>query len=231
MALDDSYTKSLLHFDGADASTTFTDESGKVWTVVNQAQIDTAQSKFGGASGLFDGASDHITTPATTDFQYGWGDFTIDMWARINATGTLIIFNQGGVEGSKYPDILFESISKTQTRLRIWQGATLKVDETSATVTEDAFNHFAIIRSGNTFYLAANGVLSAGDNVGIEMDYDATVPLDIGLGQNSNPIYSFNGWVDEFRISKGIARWTADFTPPTRAYGTPAFTSEIMWFM
>ncbi|MDI6787615.1 MAG: hypothetical protein QME51_04520, partial [Planctomycetota bacterium] len=82
--IDDAYTKALLHFDGTDASTTFIDESGKIWTRYGNAQIDTAQSKFGGASGLFDGAGDYITTPDHNDFNLGSGNFTVDLRVRFN---------------------------------------------------------------------------------------------------------------------------------------------------
>ena len=78
MAVDDAYTKSLLHFDGTDASTTFTDESGKTWTAHGNAQIDTAQSVFGGASGYFDGSGDYITTPDRADFDFDGQQFTSD---------------------------------------------------------------------------------------------------------------------------------------------------------
>ena len=79
-----AFTKSLLHFDGADASTTFTDESGKTFTARGNAQLDTAQQKFGTASGLFDGTGDYIDTPDHADWFLGTGDFTIDFWVRFS---------------------------------------------------------------------------------------------------------------------------------------------------
>ena len=80
----DNYTKLLLHFDGTDGSTTFVDSSpsGKTVTAVGNAQIDTAQYKFGGASGLFDGNGDYLSVPDSDDWYFGTGDFTIDAWAR-----------------------------------------------------------------------------------------------------------------------------------------------------
>jgi hypothetical protein len=53
MAVDDAYTVALLHMNGADTSTTFTDEAGTAWTAAGNAQIDTAQKVFGTASGLY----------------------------------------------------------------------------------------------------------------------------------------------------------------------------------
>jgi hypothetical protein len=67
----------LLHFDGSDGSTTFTDVTGTIWTANGNAQIDTAQSVFGGASGLFDGTGDFITTPDATKFSLSNADFCI----------------------------------------------------------------------------------------------------------------------------------------------------------
>jgi len=78
MAVDDSYTKLLLHMDGADGSTTFTDEAGHTVTANGNAQIDTAQNVFGGASGLFDGSSGYLTVPDSEDWNFGTGDFTFD---------------------------------------------------------------------------------------------------------------------------------------------------------
>ena len=225
MAVDDSYTVSLLHFDGADASTNFTDESAKSWTVAGNAQIDTAQSKFGGAAGLFDGTNSKITTPATTDFQYGTGAFTIDFHARVNGTGSKVMFCQGGVSGSQYPDIWFASTSKTAVRVEIWEGSANRVG-INGTITENVFNHLALIRDGNNFYLATNGTLSAPTVWSGTMDYNNAVPISIGNQQNAGEW--FNGWLDEFRVSKGIARWTADFTPPTSAYSSPS--NKTTWF-
>jgi hypothetical protein len=84
----------MLHCNGTDASTTFTDDSDSAhaMTAVGAAQIDTAQSKFDGASGLFDGAGDYLSTPTSTDFNFGSGDFTVDLWVRFNSTSNPQVF-------------------------------------------------------------------------------------------------------------------------------------------
>ena len=97
----DYYTASFLHLDGNDASTNFRDESGKTWTAASNAQIDTAESKFGGASGLFDRASDVIKTPDHADFTLGSGDFTIDFRMRLAASGLIeYVCGHGGTSAS-----------------------------------------------------------------------------------------------------------------------------------
>src|SRR3990167_4126243 len=82
-------TQLLLHCDGTDASTTFTDSGNTVHTVTanNSAQIDTAQKKFGTASGLFASAtSDNLSVPDHADWDFGTSDFTIDFWFRFNGS-------------------------------------------------------------------------------------------------------------------------------------------------
>ena len=75
----------LLHFDGADGSTTFTDVKGHTFTAAGNAQIDTAQSLFGGASLLLDGSGDYIWAADSADWDFGTADFAVELWGRFNA--------------------------------------------------------------------------------------------------------------------------------------------------
>lgn len=81
----------LLHMNGSDASTTFTDQRGHTFTAAGNAQIDTAQSKFGGASGLFDASGDYISTPDSDEWSFGSGDFTIECWYRPTRTNSFFL--------------------------------------------------------------------------------------------------------------------------------------------
>jgi YD repeat-containing protein len=76
--VNDPFSVVMLHMNGADGSTTFIDDSNKIWTAAGDAQIDTAQSMFGGASAYFDGSGDYLSTPDSEDFNLGNEDFTID---------------------------------------------------------------------------------------------------------------------------------------------------------
>jgi len=222
MAVDDSYTKSLLHFDGSDASTTFTDESGKTWTAYGNAQIDTAQSKFGGASGLFDGTGDYITSPDSADLYFD-GDFTIDFWVRFNSlpsSGAYMSFYAQRVDGNNQ---LFFGINNTsgtyKGRFYNQTGGTLTIDlfeNLSGTTSTNTWYHIAIIRSGNDFKLFKDGVQCGSTLTDSSPVTDFGASVYVGVFGSS---FYLNGWVDEFRISKGVARWTANFTPPTAAYG------------
>ena len=106
-----SIAELILHYDGIDGSTTFTDSTTRhTITAYQQAQIDTAQSKFGGASGLFDGTGDYVAaTDNLADFNFGTDPFTVDFWVRFNTTaaGGTLYWISGGGELSFYPNVIY----------------------------------------------------------------------------------------------------------------------------
>jgi hypothetical protein len=217
---NDSFTKLLLHMDGADASTTFTDSSASAHTVTanGNAQIDTAQSKFGGASGLFDGTGDVLTTPDSTDWTFGSGDFTVDCWFRINAEqGTRrFIFCQSGPLAQPTDMSIGVEVSAANVLHAFLSDGTAFTTITGTTGLSTAtWYHMAFVRSGNTLtlYLAGTSEGTASFTASV---FDATATWQIG--ELAAYGFDWNGWIDEFRVSKGIARWTANFTPPTAAY-------------
>jgi len=220
---NDSFTKSLLHMNGADTSTTFTDDnaggSAHTWTAAGNAQIDTAQSKFGGASGLFDGTGDYITTPDHADFTLGTSDFTIDFGVRFNASTTSQILVEHGVDVNNWWRIRVGSDSSLVFEVHV-AGVTSTIVRSfladfAATGT---WYHVAIVRSGNVFKGYVNGVDTGGGSTNTISIANMSSDLRIGVQVVSGISDSLNGWMDEFRLSVGSARWTANFTPPTAAY-------------
>ena len=227
MAGIDSFTKLLLHFDGADASVFFGDSAtGKALTTYGNAQIDTAQSKFGGASGLFDGTGDLIDFPDTPDVDMAAGDFTVDFWIRTAQTTDGMLCGQSSNAGS---DIAFYfRINSTANKMTFYIYDTAGRSVVSATsINNGNWHHIAGVRYSNEMKLYINGV-SEGTPVGsLGTIPDRTTRFAIGRMGEYDGVY-FNGWIDEFRISKGIARWTANFTPPTKAYSRD---SDFFLFM
>src|SRR3990167_4294419 len=110
-ATEDSYTKFLAHTDGTDGSTTFTDEAGIAITANGNAQIDTAQSKFGGASGLLDGTGDYLTTPDSDNYNFGSGDFSVDFQVRFNSVASNQDFIAHWTDGSTHSWEIFWTTS------------------------------------------------------------------------------------------------------------------------
>lgn len=232
MAVDDTATKSLLHFNGSDASTTFTDESGKTWSATGNAQLDTAQIKFGSASGLFDGTGDYISTADHADWVMGTNNFTIDFWVRFNALPTTGGASNGQYllsqpeAGSKGMAVLYWVWDGDNTNRRITfmtiNGGTIYVwGEFLLSLSVNTWYHLAFIRNGSNFRIYSDGV-SLGDVTDSDSIIDFAASLLIGnstQGVYGIPANSyFNGWIDEFRWSNGLARWTANFYPPGAEY-------------
>jgi sulfur transfer complex TusBCD TusB component (DsrH family) len=219
MAVDDVYTVSLLHMDGTDASTTFTDESGKTWTAGGNAQLDTAQKKFGTSSLLLDGTDDEIYTADHADFEFGSGDFTIDCQLRRATTGNHMICAHGEEGNVSNFGFIFQIDSSNKLYFGYGYGGSYDASvATTQTMTTGAWYHVAVVRNGSSLYLFQEGVqVNTTHNISTITINNSNKVVHIGRDDWGNRDYS--GWIDEFRISKGIARWTANFTPPSLPYG------------
>lgn len=198
---------SLLHFDGADGSTTFTDQTGKSWTPAGSVQIDTAQSKFGGASCLFNGTTDYLTC-THADFTLGTGDFTIEMWVRLNSTA-----------GNQY----LLDIGSNGTIISFYSGRILYYDSVTGiggdlytagpTLSTGQFYHIAVSRNSGVIRAFCDGI-KWGEQAGAQ-NKTAT---NANIGRYGGGGHYLDGWLDELRITKGVGRYTANFTPPTASF-------------
>lgn len=219
--VDDTYTKVLLHMNGADASTTFTDESGKAWTAAGGAQIDTAQFKFGEASGLFDGAGDYISTPNSADLDFGTGDWTIDCWVRRD--GTKAYPQIYGAHNTVGAIGLYFGLGNSDNKVRVVWFNTEKV-LTAGTIADLTWTHVAVVRYGNTVKVYINGTADANtDNcTGDSINSDGAGAVVGRLSTNVDDYY-WKGWIDELRVTKGLARWTSNFIPQPMQYSAPKY--------
>jgi hypothetical protein len=217
--IDDTLSVVLQHFEGPNTSTVCIDESGKVWTLGGAASIVTAQSKFGSSSGLFGGSGDYFDTPDSADFTMGSGDFTVDCWVRRNAAGVIeYICGQVDSTGANANvSFCLQLLAANTMQFFVCTGATAKIANSAGSITADStWHHVALIRSGNNLYSALDGVLSTAlDVTGVSIN-DSTFKMAVGKFGEFNS--TWNGWIDELRITKGLARWTTNFAVPTRAY-------------
>jgi len=214
----DSYTKTCSHFDGSDAATAYTDPVAGAYTFVNSAQLDTADKKFGSASLMLTRAtSDNVTLPDSANWSFGTGNFTIDWWMKTNA------FDLGGGVVSQYADADNYWTIYENPDGKIWiyfrSGGVDKGEykTTSAVNVNGSWNHWAVVRNGTTCLLFKNGVpqtLTETTAFGTNDVGDVAAVLKVGIYASDG----HDGWIDEFRISKGIARWTADFSANLPAY-------------
>ena len=203
----------LLHMDGANNSTTFIDSSSaaRTITVNGNAKISTAQSKFGGASGLFDGTGDWLTATSDAAFTLD-GDFTIEFWLYINTMkqSGLLSNGAGSFSGTAFVIVLNHG---TQTnKLSIWNFPSQSSAALCATgtVSTGTWHHAAFVRSGSTLTSYLNGVGGTSATTSATFTTSAT-NLRIGRYWSGD----FDGYIDELRITKGVARYTSAFTPPS----------------
>jgi len=184
---------------------------------VGDAKISTAQSKWGGSSMYFDGTGDWLKTPASTLWQFGTNDFTIEFWWRPNSLATyqqiLSVIDNVGVTGAGQFAITYN----TSLGLRFYiNGGATSIDQGSTTGwSTGQWYYVAAVRSGNTLTLYRDGSsIASGSVTGVTIG--ANVPVYIG-GEQYTP-HSNNGYLQDLRITKGYARTVT--TTPTAAFPT-----------
>jgi hypothetical protein len=188
---------------------------------VGNAQISTAQSKFGGASALFDGTTDYLLVSPTTDFAFGTNAFTVELWfRRANTSGTNIIYDGRAASGfSDNTPVIYTDGSTVY----YYQGA----NRASTTFSANTWYHVAITRSGDDhkFWVDGTQIGSTYTNSGSVI---VASTLTIGADQASGGgALSMNGYIDEIRVSNS-ARYTATFTPSTTPFTNDANTVLLM---
>lgn len=203
----------LLHMDGANGGTTFTDSGPDTLaaTVVGDAQTSTAQSKFGGASAVFDGAGDYISFPG---LGLSTNAFTVEFWLR--TTDSLQYRALAGNQTSTLGvwQILLNSDAANDGTIGFWvRGIAGAVATTSGGYNDGSWHHFAAVRSGTTLELFVDGASEA--TATNSSDLSSAQNFNVGLQPGAGRAYT--GYIDELRVTKA-ARYTAAFTPQTAAF-------------
>jgi YD repeat-containing protein len=219
----------LLHGNGTNNATAIVDDGPlhKTVSVVGNAKISTAQSMLGGAAMAFDGAGDYITIPYSSDFSFGAGDFTIETFLYKNGNNANYsrIWNPDG-------DI-YDGVSMTIDPSGTF-GVYLSTTGNSwpyslavANLANGQWYHLALVRSGGSVFAFVNGVkYTVTTSLGASALYSYTASGRV-IGGQSGVDRALNGYIDEFRITTGVARYTGNFTPPTQEFAstTPAIAS------
>lgn len=208
----DTETKLLLHGNGTDASTSFPDSSLSAHSVTasGNAQVDTGQFKFGGASGSFL-TSSYLTVPDSSDWDFGTASFTVDFWVRFASTATTnqITLSIGGLSNG----ITINTLNNGGVDLEIRITGTQY--SSGWAPSADTWYHVAVVRDVNTLRLFIDGTSIGTHDV---TGKNITSVASFTIAGNDGSFNDLNGWLDEIRVSKGIARWTSNFTPPTEEY-------------
>ncbi len=195
------------HFDGVDAATTAVDESNQNATItfVAQAQIDTAQSKFGGSSLLLDGSGDWTNIPSDVTLDLGTDDYTLELQIRRNVNAAHYIIGWGtGVQGAI-------RMAASSTILHYEAGGGDRIS--GGTISLATWHHVAVVRIAGTTELFIDGV-SVGTTTHVADFGQATLEIGRRIGKS----VVWNGWIDEVRVIKGVGIYLANFTPPTTRF-------------
>jgi len=211
-----------MHMDGINGSTTFTDVKGHAVTANGSAQISTAQSKFGGASGLFNGTTDYLSTPASSNWDFVGGDFTIDFWVYTNsaaATPYQYVVSIGPDSNNNFESSLFcNGTACSLQTTAVLSGATYLSEYPSTyDIPLHTWTYVAFVKSGTTVSTFINGVLKGSNTTTGTAPTFSSVPLYIGT-RSFDFTNDMNGYIDDLRITKGVARYTSNFTPPTAPF-------------
>jgi hypothetical protein len=186
-----------------DGFETFSERLGKTVTPVNGAYLDDTQTKFGSTSLKLDGEEDYLQIASTNDFGFGTDNFTVETWARPTTAKVARIFDFRA--GTIVDNAL--SININGLTPEVYINGAYRISG-SADLSLNNWNHLAYVKNGSTgtLYLNGQSVGSWTDNT----DYGIAKPLVIGALFDGNTSY-WDGWLDETRVSKGVARYTQNF--------------------
>jgi hypothetical protein len=207
----------MLGFDHRDGSTRMINESdsGAVVSANGDAQADTAQSKFGGASLLLDGTGDYLTLAHNTLYSVSNGNFTVECWVKRNASKLQCIACKRPPTGAT--EWAFYVNATTNVLIaQAFSAGSLALNIAGTTGLTTGQHHVSLSRSGSTWRVFLDGALEA---TGTESPTPTGNSEVLHIGRDpSNTGRDFNGWIDEFRFTAGVARYTAAFTPPAAAF-------------
>lgn len=212
----------LLHMDGSNGGTTFTDQKGHTITVGGAVTTTTSSPKFGTACGNFPGAdADKLTVGDISDLYFGSGNFTIECWFKDNNVSrqymTIIEHDDGAFSAGSWSLLINNgtaSDGKLAFYVRDYHASNPLLTSTN-TFKDGAFHHVAVVRNWNQWLLWVDGAMEdAKISTATITDLAATTLI-------GNSVYTTRGWtgtLDELRVTKGFNRYTVPFTAPSSAF-------------
>ena len=184
------------------------------YETVGDAKIDTAVVKFAGTNSIkFDGTGDYVVVPSSINYGYGTGDFTIEFWVYFNTVSSdQTILSNLTSASSINPHIY---LGGTNNTIRYFTNSVDRI--VSSALSTNTWYHIAVSRVAGSTRMFINGTQS-GSTYADSNNYGTSAPLGIGTYYSAGvPIttQTLNGYVSDVRITKGIARYTANFVAPT----------------
>mgnify|MGYP001605842626 CR=1 FL=1 len=208
----------LAGFNGADGATAFTEESAaaRTATFVGNAQLDTAQAKWGSASALFDGSGDRITFADAAGYTIGTSDFTSECWVRFAITPTIEIYtfisHYNPTSNQRAWFLGFNAGNLQFAHSSLGTAASVTDIQVAWAPVSGVWYHLAASRVGANLYIFIDGELITTNNIGVTSIFNSTSTF--AVGSTGGGLNVHNGWIDDVRFTVGTGRYDADFIPP-----------------
>jgi hypothetical protein len=223
----------LLRMDGANGSTVFADDSAysHAVTPIGNAQISTAQSKFGGSSAYFDGNGDYLSIASSTSLDFGTERFAIEAWIYpLSLTaGTARVIVARSVSESNYPFQFMANGDKLELKFADDDAIVIRTVSSSVSLQSNTWQHVAVVRFSTGIFLFIDGAPAGRvdfftDNFSASADFSSQSSSPLIVGANSGPSVSdyefdsrqgldgWHGYIDDLRITKGTDLYVPAFT-------------------
>lgn len=216
----------LLHFDDSGSYRACFDSAGKAGFCYTSGgfSVSSVTKKIGAKSGSFLASSNSVVlTPDLPGFSFGTGDFTVEAWVNPSELGQYRRIAHFGPSWDSANSVSFmASHVAAGGKPSLWvykYSPTTPLLVASSVLPLNTWTHVAVSRNVNTFRLFVNGVLDATATYSGSMENAATNMVAIGNVTNiASTVEGFSGFIDEVRITKGVGRYTANFTPDTTEF-------------
>lgn len=186
---------------------------------VGSAQISTSVYKYGTGSMSFNGAGAWLVTQNRTNFNVGSGDFTVEAWIYTGSTSQQCIIGANrNVDGVGAWMLNLNYTGRVRFFCSYSGGTVLDYNVGSGTISDSAWHHVAATRNGSSLRIFVDGTQVGTTNTTLGTAAIDNAIADYRVGSTTDGALNFNGYIDDLRITKGYARYTANFTPPTTAF-------------
>ena len=203
---------SELHIKGTDAS--IIDKSqGSNLKLIGNTTGSTTQVKFANTKSMyFDASGDYISISDDEAYGFGTGDWTIETWLYCTKTGGFnAIFDTRVGTGTETGS--FGLGMHNTGRVQLFSGGAFYYP--TDTLSFNTWQHFAVVKNSGTTTMYFNGT-AASTTYSDSRNYGSSQPVQIGKDDTASNY--FGGYMQDFRLTKGLARYTANFTPPTSEF-------------
>ena len=174
-------------------------------------------SKYYGTSCYFDGSSTrYLKSTNNTNLNFGRENFTIEMWVYPTAVSDIRgLYSVSGGSGSNPKFVIHLDSGTPSIHYNTLTDGSNLYTASNSTISANQWSHLAFVRSNSVWTWYINGSSSGSGSNNTDITFGATIPTYIGYG-GEGYFAVFNGYLQDLRIYKGVAKYTSNFTPPTQ---------------